>query len=770
MKVAYKIALPLVVVITILIWFVTDTFNTTQLKVVKDSQKESALKIKYQFEKNKMQTLMSLEKNVQVTASLVADISVDNVWNYTHENLEKPLSKYLELDFMKAIEIYDSSDDKKPKVIVGKVQDHLNMLEKDIIHQDGNVIGYAKIYYDDKYIADYFQKSKQSLLEEIKEGNIKQDQFIDNILTQRTYVNFSITIVVLVLLLTTIYIVILKPLEKLEKGLNSFFNYLQHKSDSVEKIELKTDDEFGKMGETLNANIAVTTKLHEEIYQLNVNLEEKIEKRTQQLKEKTDQIAQLLDNAEEGFLSFGEELFVDSEYSKECENIFHKSIASESIADLLFQKECEDKELFVKVMGDIFSTKIKPKRKQVLLHLLPKELLVNENYIKVEYKIISAEKLMLILVDITEKKKLEQKIEKEKQTLKMVVNVVSDIREFKEIIEEFKDFCNQKKQYINDEKTYLNSMVEYYRAIHTFKGNFAQKDLLYIVPKLHEYESKINTLLKDPNRSFDEFRQLLNENNLIEWIDDDIEVIESILDQDILEDNHIISVPETLIDKMESDIKQILTFPKDKRDVTYEDLFNDVSNMRKSTLLEFFKSYPKYVEKLSNKLEKKLYPLKIVGGEDIYVSDAIHPFIKTLVHIFRNSLDHGIESLEERINSSKDEKATISCNITKVDESIVISIIDDGKGINIDSIKQKAIQKELYTEQEIANMSRQNILMIIFSDTFSTKDVVTQLSGRGVGLGAVKGEIEKLDGKIEIDTTIEKGTSFKFTVPLKNIV
>jgi len=347
---------------------------------------------------------------------------------------------------------------------------------------------------------------------------------------------------------------------------------------------------------------------------------------------------------------------------------------------------------------------------------------------------------------------------------------VSDIKEFKEIIREFKEFSMGVDRFISDEKTFLNSIVEYYRAIHTFKGNFAQKDLLYIVPKLHEYESQINTLLKNPNRSFKEFKELITTHNLAQWIDEDIEIIESILDQDILKDGETVNVPEILINKVENDIKQILTFPKDKRDVTYEDLFDDVANMRKRTLLEFFKSYPKYVGQLANRLDKRIYPLEIVGGEDIYVSNKIHTFIKTLVHIFRNSIDHGIENLAERLDSGKDEKATISCNIEKLNDNAVITIIDDGKGIDSAIIKQKALEKALYSSEEITNMSRNEILMIIFSDTFSTKDVVTQLSGRGVGLGAVKGEIENLDGTIDIDSTLKKGTAFKFTIPLKNII
>lgn len=768
MKVSYKIALPLVVVITFMIWFVTDRFNTSQANIVKQSQEKSALEITKQFEKNKINTIEELKKNVKVTSDMIVEISVDDVWNFTFENLKQPLTKYLELDYIKGIEIYEDIES-DPNIVVGKIKKDFKKIEKKIMRSNGETIGYARIYYDDNYIKEYFHNSKQQLLKKIEQSNYEQDIVLEELIEKRTYMNLSITVIVLFLLLLTIYRAVIRPLKRLEIGLNSFFDYLQHKTDNVKQIEINSNDEFGKMGASLNENIAVTTKLHQEINELNENLEEKIEIRTKELQQTKDQVSQLLDNAEEGFLSFDKECLIDQEYSKKCVDIFGQLIDGKNIAELLFTGK-EERDLFIKVVNDLFNPKLKPKRKQVLLQLLPKEIMINESFIKIEYKVISDEKLMLILVDITEKKSLEKKVELERQRLKMVVSVVSDIKEFKELVEEFREFCRSKEKFLEDEKAYLNSIVEYYRAIHTFKGNFAQKDIISIVPKLHNYESSINTLVKNPERTFEEFKDLINSENILSWIDTDIEVINEILGHDIMLEDNSVNVPDALISKMEHDIQEILNFPKDARNTTYEDLFEDVFKMRKKVLNELFKSYPKYVNKLSLKLEKPIYPLQIVGGEDIYVSDSVLPFIKTLVHIFRNSLDHGIELPHERIQQNKDQKATITCDIEVVNDNVVINIMDDGKGIDLKLIKNKALEKGLFSAEEIANMSRNDVLMIIFSDTFSTKESITQLSGRGVGLGAIKGEIEKLGGSIHIDTTLLKGTTFKFTIPLKSII
>ncbi len=769
MKVAYKITLPLVIVITIMVWFVTEAFNTTQYKIVKDGQSNNAIKITEQFDKNKKAILRNLEQNIAFTSNMIVEVSSKYLYDYDFEALENPLTQFLKHDYIKRIAIIEKIE-KKSVAVIGEMDPKYKLLQKDIVWNDGQLLGYANIYYDDSSIEEYFKKSEKQLLEQIELNNQEQDIFINKVAQQRMYVNFSITLVVLVMLLLTIYITVIKPLKQLELGLASFFNYLQNKTDNVKRIEITTNDEFGNMGRELNENIAVTAKLHEEIHQLNYNLEEKITQRTIELEQKSKQIAELLNNAEEGFLSFGKNLLVDEQYSKECENIFQEKIASKNIADLLFKEDGEDKTLFLKVMNDAFDPKIKQKRKEVLLHLMAKEMKISGNYVKVEYKLISEDTMMLILVDITEKKRLEKKIQLEQKILKMIVSVVGDIKEFKELVNEYYTFCDTKEHFIQDEKTFMNGIIEYYRIIHTFKGNFAQKELVYIVPKLHSYEAKLNVLVKDSNRSFDEFKEMVLQNDLRTWLDKDIETINSILDQKLLEEDDTISVPESLVYKLEQDVQEIMSYPKDKRNITYEDLLEDVTSIRKRSLNLLMKSYAKSVEKLAKRLDKKLYPIEVVGAEELYVTQEIDPFIKSLTHIFRNSLDHGIESIDMRIEHGKDEKATINCDIEENDQDVVINIIDDGKGIDPELIKEKAIQKGLYTQEEIEKMDHHSILMIIFSDTFTTKEKATEISGRGVGLGAVKAEVEKLGGSIKIDTTPYKGTAFSFTIPLKSII
>ncbi|NQY95160.1 MAG: hybrid sensor histidine kinase/response regulator, partial [Campylobacteraceae bacterium] len=188
--------------------------------------------------------------------------------------------------------------------------------------------------------------------------------------------------------------------------------------------------------------------------------------------------------------------------------------------------------------------------------------------------------------------------------------------------------------------------------------------------------------------------------------------------------------------------------------------------LKNRTLKYYLSAYPKICQHLSLSLNKNIYPFEIIGDNDVFVPDTFKPFINSLVHVFRNCCDHGIEKKEMRILLNKNEVGTISCVFKKKLNFLFIKVLDDGCGININTIKEKIVQSKLNTKEVLDTLSKDEILNYIFDVHFSTKEITSEVSGRGVGLSAVKIELEKLDGKIEIDTEINKGTTFIFKIPL----
>jgi two-component system chemotaxis sensor kinase CheA len=195
------------------------------------------------------------------------------------------------------------------------------------------------------------------------------------------------------------------------------------------------------------------------------------------------------------------------------------------------------------------------------------------------------------------------------------------------------------------------------------------------------------------------------------------------------------------------------------------DLQIAVMKTRMLPIGKVFNKFPRVVRDLSRELGKKVR--LIIEGEDTELDKSIIEEIgDPLVHMIRNAVDHGIEPPEERKKLGKPEEGTIWLKAYNEGNMIVIEIKDDGKGMDPEKLKQKAIEKGIITPQEAENMSDKEAFMLIFKPGFSTAEKVTSVSGRGVGMDVVKTNIEKLNGIIEVDSVPGKGSTFKLKIPL----
>ena len=190
-----------------------------------------------------------------------------------------------------------------------------------------------------------------------------------------------------------------------------------------------------------------------------------------------------------------------------------------------------------------------------------------------------------------------------------------------------------------------------------------------------------------------------------------------------------------------------------------------VMRARMLPIARVFNKFPRMVRDLAREMNKKVELL--IYGEETEVDKSVIEYIyDPLVHIIRNAIDHGIESPEERIKVGKPEKGKIILKAEHEGNYIVITVEDDGRGIDPDKIRKRAIEKNLITEQEAMSISDKDILNFIFIPGFSTASKVTNVSGRGVGLDVVKANIMKLNGIIDLQSTPGVGTKFILKLPL----
>ena len=196
-----------------------------------------------------------------------------------------------------------------------------------------------------------------------------------------------------------------------------------------------------------------------------------------------------------------------------------------------------------------------------------------------------------------------------------------------------------------------------------------------------------------------------------------------------------------------------------------EQLQEKIMDMRLLPLSYIFGRYPKMVRDISKKLNKKIR-YEESGGDTKLDKTMIEKLADPLIHIIRNSLDHGLESEEERLQSGKDPTGTIRIEARPQGDRVFITIEDDGRGIDIDKVVVKALEKQLINPDTIDTMSRDEKLMLIFHPGLSTKEEISELSGRGVGADAVKKTIEELGGKITLKSQTGKGTILTLELPV----
>jgi chemotaxis protein histidine kinase CheA len=193
--------------------------------------------------------------------------------------------------------------------------------------------------------------------------------------------------------------------------------------------------------------------------------------------------------------------------------------------------------------------------------------------------------------------------------------------------------------------------------------------------------------------------------------------------------------------------------------------YDRVISLRTLPISTIFDSYPRYVYHLSQELGKKVQ-LTIEGNENEIDKNIIETISDVFMHMVRNALDHGLETPQERLAAGKSETGKLSIICSRESGSMKIIISDDGRGIDLEKIRQKAVKGGFVSEASAANLSKEELINFIFQSGFSTSGNLSNVSGRGVGMDVVRECIETLKGSIVVDSIQGEGTKFTIIVPL----
>ncbi len=451
-------------------------------------------------------------------------------------------------------------------------------------------------------------------------------------------------------------------------------------------------------------------------------------------KEALYQVETLLNNSAEGFLSFSKELIINKEYSKECETMFGRKIDGIQIAQLMFEGDENSAGLLTKNLERVFASEDDFKT-QTLISLLPTVYKINGLFLSAKYKKLENNNMMLVLDDITAELALKEQVAEEQMRLKFVVTVFKEKEDIQGAIKDFKLFLK-----INLDSSNTQTL---YRDIHTFKGIFAQFNFYHTAQALHETESRISETSGIQKEQTDKLQAAF---------DKDMATLYDILGYDIFGGGEKLSVELADLELLEQNIDAL----------SPQEIRLRLRQLRYRPFCELLSSYPKFCSALAKRLGKEIEEFRIEGAEFRVDTSVYYPFARSLVHLFRNALDHGIESPDERVENGKSEEGKIRCAATLENGAIIVTVSDDGRGIDTKRLIQKAEKLNIEIPE--------NPLMLVFEDALSTQEGVSQLSGRGVGLGALREEAKKLGGSIEVSSQFRRNTIFKCIIPLQNEV
>ncbi|BAI79918.1 two-component system, chemotaxis family, sensor kinase CheA [Deferribacter desulfuricans SSM1] len=245
-----------------------------------------------------------------------------------------------------------------------------------------------------------------------------------------------------------------------------------------------------------------------------------------------------------------------------------------------------------------------------------------------------------------------------------------------------------------------------------------------------------------------------------------LDVLMNLVGELVLSRNRIAQISAEFEKKFEGEflVEQLLETTSHLGLITTE-LQLAVMKTRMVPIGKVFNKFPRMVRDLCRELNKDIE--LVITGEDTELDKSVVEEIgDPLIHMIRNAVDHGIEPPEERVKKGKPEKGLVALNAYYEGNHIVVEIKDDGRGMDPEKLKKKAIEKGVITPEEAKSLSKEEAFGLIFRPGFSTAEKVSDVSGRGVGMDVVKTNIEKLNGIIQIDSELDKGTTFKLKLPL----
>ena len=465
-----------------------------------------------------------------------------------------------------------------------------------------------------------------------------------------------------------------------------------------------------------------------------------LKKQEEQLRSLQGKLTTILDHVHSGFMLINEQGIIQDGHSKGCSAVFDREIQTGELIQDILGLESRNRNQFEMAVSQVFDDFLP---EEVSLIQIPDSHILNQKHIQLETEIVrnaEGEPMFLLMTasDVTEMHKTAEEVRSNKALLYIMKQRAS----FERLLEEFHKILSAENIPL-----VASSEKQARRILHTLKGNFSLFGLQEIVKEIHEIEEKDKIHL-------DDFYQI--KNSLANFLKEHQDVLNMRFDgksDTIQVKRDQINELMNLVAKNQSD------HPLKNQVKTWIDKLNLVAAK------EMFNPFQNLVERVAARLTKKV-EFEVLNPDIEILPNDFNGVFEVFPLLLTNAIDHGIEHPLDRGDKPKTGKITLE--IEAKNNTWFLTLSDDGKGIDANALRKKAIKDGYLSEEEALNLSDQDAIKLIFDEKFTTREKASEFSGRGFGMAAVKEKIESSNGKIEVQTEIGKGSIFVFQIPKSN--
>ena len=503
---------------------------------------------------------------------------------------------------------------------------------------------------------------------------------------------------------------------------------------------LEGNDEISQLGQSFDHMTSQVLKLSSEITAKNKELQDINHNLESMISERTFTIKTILDNVKFGFFLIDKNLVIQDGFSKSC----HELLKGRIKAGVPFYEGL--------AIPERDRPLVQLNLEQVFQDLLPEDMSTSQlpPYVRIEGTYISLQcspvrdaagtvtQLLFTIADNT----AQQQAERESHHHKILVQILKQIDSFRDYVAETKHRSHEAVSYLEE-----GDENRVRAELHTIKGNSAAFGLTDLASLVHEIEDQSNIGITHLQSIEQNLRQFLKENHSvlqISYESNDSEVFQ-------LHKNQLLELGDIIAAQVQNSRESL-------EDRVY--LWIDSIQMKPADAL--LGIIPDYIVELAKRLGKQV-KFHLDGEDTLLPPERFKTIIKSMVHLIRNCVDHGIEFPYER--APKPEEGRIHLIFKETDKNWNITVKDDGKGIDFERLAQRAVEKGVVTAEAVQRMSADEKTALLFLDGLSTASEVTDISGRGVGMGAIKLAVEHAGGSLRVHTTPGQGSTFDIEIP-----